>query len=356
MEDLRAILDLWKQAQAAGDALCLVTVVRVEGSAYRKPGARMLLTKSGRRAGTVSGGCLEAEVQKKAWWLTAEGPVVKRYSTFFDDDAEIPYGLGCGGSVWLMMERGEMVDRVLGALANAAECNEPLILGAVLTGEQLGTRIIRSSQGTLWNGAASSAITVLCEHARRTRSDHWFEHDKSLFAEFAQPPQQLFLFGAGDDAQPVVRLAASLGWSVTVADTRTNLATPNRFPQARSVSVLQLGDSAGLHALNVSRDDAVVMMTHSYEQDRWLLANLLRANDVPRYIGVLGPRSRTAKLLQAANCSAEWLEHLHSPVGLDLGSHSPAEIALSIVAEVQAVVHGKLQSSRAVQPVLRIVA
>ena len=104
MTDLGQILPLWRELETAGADYVLATVVAVEGSSYRKPGARMLLAQDGRRAGTVSGGCLEAEVARRAWWLTASGPVVERYSTQ-DDDGDRPYGSGCGGVVYLLLER-----------------------------------------------------------------------------------------------------------------------------------------------------------------------------------------------------------------------------------------------------------
>src|SRR3954447_9530703 len=104
MTDLEHILPLWNELEAAGADFVLATVVAVEGSSYRKPGARMLIAKDGRRAGTVSGGCLEAEVAKRAWWLSESGPVVRRYSTAADN-GELPYGSGCGGVVYLLLER-----------------------------------------------------------------------------------------------------------------------------------------------------------------------------------------------------------------------------------------------------------
>src|ERR1700740_3070680 len=116
MAELKSILDLWKEEQQRKQEVCLATVVAVKGSAYRREGARMLITRGGRRAGTISGGCLEAEVQKKAWWLTESGSAVKRYSSFYDEDSEMPYGLGCGGTVNVLLERGEAADRVLAAL------------------------------------------------------------------------------------------------------------------------------------------------------------------------------------------------------------------------------------------------
>src|ERR1700751_5513997 len=106
MSEQQKIVALWRTAKARGEEICLATVVRIEGSSYRQPGARMLLTRSGQRAGTISGGCLEAEVTKKAWWLTETGAVLQRYSSFFDDDSPAPYGLGCGGVVHVLLERG----------------------------------------------------------------------------------------------------------------------------------------------------------------------------------------------------------------------------------------------------------
>src|ERR1700734_4562416 len=113
MSELRQIVALWREAKARQEEVCLATVVRVEGSSYRKPGARMLLTRGGQRAGTISGGCLEAEVAKKAWWLTEQGPSLQRYSSFFDEDGDMPYGLGCGGTVIVLLERDEPARQVL---------------------------------------------------------------------------------------------------------------------------------------------------------------------------------------------------------------------------------------------------
>src|SRR6202050_5440607 len=121
MSELRQILDLWKRASAGQEEICLATVVAIEGSAYRRPGARMLLTTAGQRAGTISGGCLEAEVAKKAWWLTEQGPSLQRYPSFFDDDGDMPYGLGCGGTVIVLLERGKAAAEVLEALRRSTE-------------------------------------------------------------------------------------------------------------------------------------------------------------------------------------------------------------------------------------------
>src|SRR5271169_1257736 len=115
MKDLEQILKLWQELEPAGAEFVLATVVAVEGPSYRKPGAHMLLAPDGRRAGTVSGGCLESEVAKRAWWFTENGPIVQRYSTV-EDDGERPYGSGCGGTVWLLLERSATANPLLQAL------------------------------------------------------------------------------------------------------------------------------------------------------------------------------------------------------------------------------------------------
>ena len=159
-----------------------------------------------------------------------------------------------------------------------------------------------------------------------------------FFAEVVAPPPAVTIFGAGDDARPLVEIADGLDWHVTVADGRANLARGERFPAAARVGGLEEALAA------LTADDAAVVMTHSYEQDRAILRALLTKE--LKYVGLLGPRARTERLVsevarelgfEAEAC----LGRLHSPVGLDLGGHAPAAIALSIVAELQAVFAGR---------------
>lgn len=335
MSELGQILDLWQRALAQRDEVCLATVVAVEGSAYRRPGARMLLTSSGLRAGTISGGCLEAEVTRKAWWLTEKGPSLQRYSSFFEDDGDMPYGLGCGGAVLVLLERGEPAHAALEALRRSVESRTPSVIVTRIGEADPGVELIvdASLQPVFARHpaeeAGSLARAALAAQQSQTRADY--------IAEFVAPPPALFLFGAGDDALPLVDLAVSLGWHVTVADSRAQLARAERFPRASAVLPLAEAFAA------IGSRDAAVVMTHSYEQDREILRALL-PRDL-RYLGVLGPRRRTVHLVQALApelglspdaCFAR----LHSPVGLDLGAHSPATIALSIAAELQAVFAG----------------
>lgn len=355
MPELEAILKLAQWARQQAEDICLVSVVGVEGSSYRKPGARLLLTSSGRRAGTISGGCLEGEVSKKAWWLTENGPVLQRYSSFFDEDSGIAYGLGCGGTVILLLERGPAAHVVLDALRLTVETREPAVVITERGESSAGTRLVMNAAGEILFLASDWAATErgrLGDLARETLADgtrdclfaREGQPDAPLFCERIEPPPALWIFGAGEDVKPLVEFARELGWYVTVADGRSNLARPERFPQAQRVLAMTPQDSVDL-VEKVGAEDAVVLMTHSFEQDSALLAQFL-----PRplgYLGVLGPRARTLHILgrlTKAGSGAlpmtldEAVARLYSPVGLDISAHTPAAIALSIAAEVQSVI------------------
>jgi xanthine/CO dehydrogenase XdhC/CoxF family maturation factor len=336
MSELKRILDLWKRASAEGDEICLATVVAIEGSAYRRPGARMLLTSSGQRAGTVSGGCLEAEIAKKAWWLTENGPSLQRYSSFFDDDGDMPYGLGCGGTVLVLLERGEAAAQHLRALhRSVADRTESIIVSSTDKNSPGTVLILNHPEHIVYDRHPDPEVTRLAQEALRTGKS---SHSGGYFVELIAPPPALILFGAGDDAQPLVEFASTLDWHVTVADDRSNLARVERFPHAAAVQNLETA------LAQLGPETAAVIMSHSYEQDRKILRVLL-ATDM-KYIGVLGPRRRTERLIGEIAPAlqltpAECMARLHTPVGLDLGGHSPASIALAIAAELQAVLSGR---------------
>ncbi len=357
MAEIAEMVRLAEAALGRGETLCLATVVRVEGSSYRKPGARMLLTSGGARAGTISGGCLEAEVAKKAWWLSAAGPVIERYSSFFDDEEPMPYGLGCGGTVWVLLEQGEAARAVVAALSRVRSERRPALVVTAAEGRS-GTRLVRMVAGErLYSAGGAITEQVMAGVLERRSSELVTGGDGDLFVEFVAPPPGLFVFGAGDDAQPLAAFADALGWQVTVADGRSHLARRERFPQAMTrVIDYKAGVLVeGKDNLDPGPDDLAVLLTHSYEQDRAILAALL-----PRplaYLGVLGPRRRTERLVRdlqsskqdrapgpLAATAAQSMARIRTPVGLDLGGDDPAAIALSIVAELQAVLHRRTVS------------
>ncbi len=336
MMEQRQIIRLWRQ----GDGAVLVTLVRAAGSSYRRPGARLLVNESGEYAGTISGGCLESEVIRKAAWIVRDGARVEHYSTMFDDTAEIPFGLGCGGVVDLLLEKVDTPECL--ALLNAMEralTGRRAIVVTWLPGEG---KVLR--RAVLEDGIVTFASEGLTEKKLEcARGLQPGEEYEGRFVELIRAPQRLVVFGAGDDARPLVSMAAMMGWSVVVADGRQQLARAERFPMAERV-VQGRGSELGIKA-----SDVVVLMTHSYEQDREILATLLPI--APRYLGVLGARHRSSLLVSEAAARtdlsiSECCQRIYAPVGLDLGGDGPEAIALAVLAEAQAVCEGKLGTSR----------
>jgi xanthine/CO dehydrogenase XdhC/CoxF family maturation factor len=360
MTDLERILSLWRELEIAGADYVLASVVAVEGPSYRKPGALMLLTADGRRAGTVSGGCLEAEVTSRAWWLTANGPTIQRYSTA-DDDGDRPFGSGCGGVIYLLLERRKTAAPLLAALAKAFDQRAPLAVATVLEGDHIGRRALAGLEFEikLESEVKNDALQKLAERclARRESTEGVVDEigiRGKVWTDYRPARPALGIFGAGDDAQPLLLMAKELGWFAFVADGRSHLATRARFPAADELSVLPIEDLPGISQEATLKtfsllqaEDAAVVMTHSFEQDSKVLGCLLAAKARPAYIGVLGPQRRTRELLgeaarlldlpesAIAGQVERWLGNIHAPTGLDLGAESPETIALSILAEIQ---------------------
>lgn len=354
MTDLEHILPLWRELEGAGADYVLATVVAVEGSSYRRPGARMLIAQDGRRAGTVSGGCLEAEVARRAWWRTEKGPVVEPYSTL-EDDGDLPYGSGCGGVVYILLERRKTAQDFLQNLEVAFHARAPLAIATVLDGPHMATRAFagESNPSGVHSAQGSAILLQLARSAFRQRAaaDVQVTLDgvpTRVWVDYRVPRPGLWIFGAGDDAKPLVSMARQLGWFVAVADGRAHLATRARFKLADEVHPLVIADlphAAPTIALRPA--DSAILMTHSFEQDTRVLAWLLAEDGkLPvSYVGVLGPQRRTREVLvraarlndiaPTAELVESWLDRLHAPMGLDLGGDTSASVALSILSEIQ---------------------
>lgn len=342
MVDRRRIVRQWRQ----GARRVLVTLVRVDGSSYRQPGAHLLIGDDTEYAGTISGGCLEAEVVRKAAWMVRGGAVVERYSTLFDDTAEIPFGLGCGGVVDLLLEPADTpeCEALLAAMEASLSGDESFVATWLpADGKPLRRALLGANGEVTFRSAGLTAGDL--DTAACLREAPFFGTSE-LYCERLAAPQRLFVLGAGDDAKPVVAMAAALGWRVTVADGRPQLARRERFPEAERVVT-----ATSVAELALVAKDAVVVMSHSYEQDRALLTGLLGAREVPGYIGLLGAKHRSSLLVSEAaamlGCSvADCCARVWAPIGLDLGGDGAEAIALAVVAEVQAWVQGKLGGSR----------
>ena len=360
MGETQGIITTWRRALARGERVALATVVHVQGSSYRKPGARMLVTGGGERSGTVSGGCLEAEVARKIWWLTAHGPAVQQYQSSFDEDGGgLPWGLGCGGTVWLLLERD--ATSVLTALAAATESGTASVIVSGLDAPA-GTLCVTSDPEDVRLSPPLRAAVARCLREQRCFSvdanGDLTVAEPAYFVEFLRPPPRLTIFGAGDDAQPIARFAEALGWRVAIADGRSNLLRRERFPEALELRQIHYRKdstdgapssgpepaAASYLDTGVSPGELGVILTHSFDQDGALLRALLPARLL--YLGILGPRHRTERLLDEVAPALGWSREecwaqLHAPVGLDLGARDPAGIALAIVADLQAVLTGR---------------
>lgn len=352
MTDLDQILPFWQELRDGGQEYVLATIIEVEGSGYRKPGARMLIAKDGRRTGTVSGGCLEAEVARKAFWHTESGPVIRRYSTK-PEDGDVPYGMGCGGVVHVLLERTSTAAAVMQRVAGKFAERRPMAIATVLSGPRIGQRAYwtEDSGEAGVTGLDADALSELAHHGSAERRSSCTEalldegEVSQVFVEWLPARPGLFVFGAGDDAMPLVRLGRQMGWYVTLLDGRAHLATRSRFPEAHEIRVLPPGTIA---ELPVNTGDAAALLTHSLEQDTRALEILLEKDLA--YIGVLGPRRRTEQMVaeiaaarfgetSAAAQAEAWMRQLHAPMGLDLGGNTPAAIALAAAAEIQQSFH-----------------
>jgi xanthine dehydrogenase accessory factor len=350
LSEVDRLLALWKECKSIGDEVALATLVRVQGSSYRKTGARMLVAASGRRAGTLSGGCLEGEVCRKIWWLTKQGPRVESYATSgttADYASSSSLELGCGGSIDILLETGLSARAAMDTLQSSVEDRIGHVIVCVVESTHpevhVGSYALSTRQNvSLSPGSAYAALLALAEDVSRARQSRSTiltveNHCVHVFSEYIAPPPAIIIFGAGDDSKPVAHLSRMMGWRVTVSDTRAHLLTADRFPEAHVL--LPLKTNQPFPVCLARNFDAAVIMTHSLDQDRYLLSSLLPNSLL--YLGILGARHRTHRLLEHVADSlrldlADCYTGLHSPVGLNIGATTPEAIALSIVAEIQA--------------------
>ena len=365
MSGLNALLDAVQAEQREGRESVLATVVKVEGSAYRRPGARMLVSQYGRPQGTISGGCLENDVARKAWWLSESGPVIRSYSTAEAIDEEggeesLGFGLGCNGKVYVLFERipARKSCALLDALRNVRSRQRPAAIATVIaccrnSRADVGDRVFLESgsapHGGLYHPALTERITAdlrLTLDRQKSSLLHYAEGctEVDVFLEYVAPAPRLVIFGAGHDAQPLVRMAKLLGWHVSVIDSRRHFARQERFPEADFVTCASINQRFEFRELV---DGAfVAVMSHSLSQDAYWLKGVLQGN--PRYIGQLGPRDRTERLLDGITLEANSLparSKLFYPIGLDIGGDTPESVAMSVLGEIQAVMNGRTGAS-----------
>jgi xanthine dehydrogenase accessory factor len=336
------ILSRLAELTAAGERAALATVVHIVGSAYRRPGAKFLIEETGDTLGSVSGGCLEADVREVAEAVLETGrPSLRHYRSGTDEDVVWGLGLGCNGlvDVFVQPATADPLAALSGRLRELLAGDSPFALATMVDGaEDLGATLVVGPDGTVHGSLGSADVDRLTvEQARSlmpaSRSGVQTIAGRGIFVEVLPPPPHLVVCGAGDDARPLVAYAADAGFRVTLVDHRPALLEPAWFPQASLLLVVRPEEAA--IALPRAARSLAVVKTHSLTHDREWVRRLLAAG-LP-YVGVLGPRQRTETILRdvGAENPAD-TERVFGPVGLDLGADGPRQVALAIVAELLA--------------------
>ncbi len=365
MREIFDIVKAYKQACEEEKLVALATVVKVEGSAYRRPGARMLITEDGQLTGAISGGCLEGDALKKALLVMHQKKaMLVKYDTSDDDDAKLGVGLGCNGIIHILIEPiipdsashpilflqnflQERKETALITLFNPAERNK----------SQLGTCLLLKENQLVKNeNVPESLEEILIQDARNTLEtgnscivhyqDKLQATDHYALIEALHPAIVLNIAGAGNDVMPLVTMASVLGWQVNVVDGRPGLLNKQRFPSAKQLIVSKADQI--LEHLQPDAYTVFALMSHNYNYDLNVLKKILKLN-IP-YIGVLGPKKKLDRILQEVKdegleFSSDDLAKIYGPVGLDIGAETSEEIALSVLAEIKAVLSKKKGTS-----------
>jgi xanthine dehydrogenase accessory factor len=356
MKEIRDILRAFFQAQQEGKRCALATVVQVEGSSYRRPGARMLVTEDGQLTGAISGGCLEGDALRKALFAIYEQQnKLVTYDTTDEDDLQFGIQLGCNGIVHLLFEPIIIQEphNPIHLLQELVYERRNAVLATLFSPDrsrvQPGTTLLFADglvQTKLIEPLRCQVLgdvqEVFCRRSSQFKVYALGSEAFSGFLEFVLPPPALVIAGAGNDVMPLVEMAHLLGWHTTVADGRPHYATSQRFPGADRVLVAKPGQL--LRQISVDAQTVFVLMTHNYQYDLALLRELLAIR--PPYIGLLGPRKKLERMLddlhqQGVRPDDRELAALHGPVGLDIGAETAQEIAVSIVSEIKAFLSGR---------------
>lgn len=360
MNELKSICEAFAEYRRRGQQLALASIIFTTGSTYRRAGARMLIAADGSTVGSISGGCLEADVIERAFGVIATGqPLVVSYDTRSNEDIIWGMGLGCQGVVEVLIESlsdETPMDFLSRTLAVGDTCVVATVVGVAAEKQRVkvGDRLMLTASGVEKNQIENPALSLqVSEDAFMVFTTGKPEmklygeqgEEVKVHLEVIEPPVPLVLFGAGADALPVARFGRALGWQVTVVDTRAREATKQRFSDIDEIILCraeEVEERVPLNSRTVS-----VLMSHNYLDDLELLERLHQSP--VRYIGVLGPRKRTVRLLNdiaERGGPAIQIEdsRLHSPIGIDIGADTPEEIALSIVAEIRAVLAGRSAS------------
>ena len=340
--ETREVLDFLARVRAEGKRAALATVVRVRGSAYRHEGAKLVVAEDGSTAGNVSGGCLEQDVREVALQVIRKGePELRSYCSSADEIAAWDLGVGCEGQVDVFVELAEARARereLLNGRRAFVVCT--LLDGKRETGNGKGLVVTADgAEGNLGSADLNRKATTRARELLETGESGTHEiSGRSVFFDALVPPPQLVILGAGDDARPLVRFAAEIGFRVVVVDRRPGYLTADRFPAAAAL-IQSAGDELDA-VLPLDAECYAVVMNHNFADDQAYVRALLKTPVA--YVGMLGPRQRTERILRNLAAEGPMDEtRVYGPVGLDIGTDGAEQVALAVIAEILAVRSGR---------------
>jgi len=359
MKEIREIIKVYDAAKNTGKKSALAAVVHLNGSSYRRPGARMLVTDEGELTGAISGGCLEGDALRKAMMvLSQQKSKLVTYDTSDEDDATIGIQLGCAGVIQVLFEpiNENDVNNPIQLLSKAMALRQKSVLVTLFSledkkNEQPGTCLLLEENGNISghipfpeiNNEIMSDVYEAMKHQNSSFKNYTRDDIHiTAFIEFLQPPVSLVIVGAGNDALPLMQMADITGWDVRIVDGRSTHAKHERFASACQVIVSK--PEQVLEQIEIDSQTVFVLMTHNYNYDLAMLKALL-VRDVT-YIGLLGPKKKLDRMLdemreEGIEINEERLQDIYGPVGLEIGAETAEEIAVSIIAEIKAVLSGK---------------
>jgi xanthine dehydrogenase accessory factor len=363
MIEINHLITAFEEANQKRMQTALVTVVHVDGSSYRKAGARMLIREDGELTGAISGGCLEGDALRKAMLAISQQQIkLVTYDTNDEEDAAIGLQLGCEGIIQVLFEPINPGDEnnPIELLKKATSVRQKAVLVILFSLEnkrnhQPGTSLLLEENGNSFGSLIYAELQdEILKDARKALQqkkslfNNYSTQNNSVtaFIEFLNPPISLVIVGAGNDAIPLMQIAYSIGWDVRIVDGRNTHAKPERFVNACQVLVSK--PEKALDEITLDTYTAFVLMTHNYNYDLAMLKALLQ-KDI-NYIGILGPKKKLDKMLKELEnegiaLSEDKLKRIYGPAGLEIGAETPEEIALSIISEIKTVFSKKAGGS-----------
>lgn len=348
MNELRNTILQYEKLKEAQTPSVLATVVHVEGSAYRRAGARMIVDETGNMYGAISGGCLEGDALKKALYaLYKNQKKVIEYDTSDESDAVLGAQLGCNGLIKVIFEPIDFEDpkNPMEILKWAEKQSIPtnVLIHYSENEKVIGTFWAGNSDAYFENQQISEVIGAEIKSATGKGINYFTLNNEAYFINKLKPPFHLLIIGAGNDAVVLSQMAALLGWEISILDGRHTHATDQRFAENCQV---YLGDALEvLKCIKNPENTALVLISHNFQYDLKVLKQIHPLKNLP-YVGILGPKKKFNKLLDTLKEAGIVLENdalngLYSPMGFDIGAETPAEIALATLAEIQAVINQK---------------